>query len=92
MKDAPFEVLPLHGGFSVGAQIVALEFESLTDAEVHKSLYDLWLQKRMLIFRGTLGADGTSQVFRYEALGRQDLNVSSSGHDVRGLWPWSVSR
>jgi taurine dioxygenase len=52
-----FEVAPLEGNPAFGAQVSGLQLESLADSAVRKSLYDLWVEKGVLVFRGVSGAD-----------------------------------
>ena len=52
-----FDTVPLEGNFSFGAQVIGLRQESLADRAVRKALYDLWVDKGVLVFRGLSGAD-----------------------------------
>lgn len=80
LERLDFDLLPLKGEFSFGARIVGLARESLTDETVRKRLFDLWVEKGVLVFDGV--TDSKFQVELSGAFGELELHAVAS---VRGV-------
>jgi taurine dioxygenase len=51
-KNYSYEVTPLSERFDWGVNIHGLEISSLLDAKLRRALYDLWIDKGLMVFKG----------------------------------------
>jgi taurine dioxygenase len=55
MATAKYDVTPLAPGLPFGATVHGLELDHLADEDVARELFDLWIDKGVLLFRGEAG-------------------------------------
>jgi taurine dioxygenase len=75
-----FEVAPLPGQDEFGAVVTGLSPDSLSDPRVRKALYDLWIDKGVVVFRDMDGID--TQLRLSEVFGEPEEHPLLRGVDV----------
>src|SRR5690349_7413702 len=61
---AAFDVAPLDGNPGFGAQVIGLDPASLAEPAVRQALYDLWIDKGVIVFRGLTGDETLLELSR----------------------------
>ncbi|MBV1917533.1 MAG: TauD/TfdA family dioxygenase [Sphingomonadaceae bacterium] len=74
-----FKIDPLHGTDAFGAIVTGLTPAAINDADTRKQLYDLWIDKGVIVFKGL--ADLDTQISLSEIYGKPEIHPLLVGID-----------